>query len=143
MNLRRRGNPEGGESFVLTFICLHFRALTSGQMETAKVLLSHGADVNAKDDQGRTPLLLAVMNEQIEVIPILLHLGASPAMQDINLKNSLHHAAENGNMEAAKLLIEVAKRSLHDVDENNSSPLHYAARYGNANVIVFYMVLLF
>ena len=116
------------------FILWPYRALQSGQMEAAHVLLRNNADVNAKDEKGLTPLLLAVVNNQVGVIPDLLKLGASPATQDLTLKNSLHYAAESGNTEAAKLLIEATRSILHDVDEENRTPIHYAAGFGHAKV---------
>eukprot|EP00295_Goniomonas_pacifica_P033636 CAMPEP_0175953038 /NCGR_PEP_ID=MMETSP0108-20121206/31106_1 /TAXON_ID=195067 ORGANISM="Goniomonas pacifica, Strain CCMP1869" /NCGR_SAMPLE_ID=MMETSP0108 /ASSEMBLY_ACC=CAM_ASM_000204 /LENGTH=41 /DNA_ID= /DNA_START= /DNA_END= /DNA_ORIENTATION= len=38
----------------------------------AQILLAAGADVNAKNDKGYTPLIWAVINGDVEVVQILL-----------------------------------------------------------------------
>ena len=113
------------------------RALDAGHMEAARVLVNDNANVNAKDDQGLTPLLSAVKNDDVKFIAFLLQLGASPEAQDINLRNSLHYAAESGNAEAAQLLLDAKKSILHDVDVENQSPIHYAAKLGHVNVLTY------
>ena len=113
---------------------LFTRALYAGHMEAAMILVNNNADVNAKDDQDLTPLLLAVINNKVKFLPVLLKLGASPSAQDINLKNSMHYATENGNIEAARLLLEAKKSIQHDVDAENQTPIHYATKLGYDNV---------
>lgn len=113
---------------------LHTRALHAGHTEAATVLVNSNANVNAKDDQDQTPLQLAVINSKVDFMSVLLKLGASPAAQDIYLKNSMHYATENGNFEAAKLLLMEMKCLQHDVDVQHQTPIHYAARLGHSNV---------
>ena len=113
------------------------RALDAGHMEAARVLVNNNANVNARDEQGLTPLLSAVIKDDVKFIAFLLQLGASPEAQDINLKNSLHYAAENGNAEAAQLLLDAKKNIQHDVDVENQSPIHYAAKFGHVNVLTY------
>jgi len=66
-------------------IPLHFAA-RKGQLETAALLLSHGADVNAQDKYGYTPLHEAVLGPYATALPmvkLLLDHGA-----DIDGKSS-------------------------------------------------------
>ncbi|ANV98602.1 hypothetical protein BBW65_07245 [Helicobacter enhydrae] len=51
-------------------------------VELAKVLLGNGADVNAQDTQGNTPLYHAIMNRNKKMIQLLLDNGA-----DMYIKN--------------------------------------------------------
>jgi cytohesin len=48
-----------------------FGAVHEGHKEIAKLLIEKGADVNAKDDFGRTPLDLAIQKSRTETIDLL------------------------------------------------------------------------
>ncbi len=60
---------KGGQSFCE-------RQAYSGHLEVAKVRFAPGADVNAKDDEGKTPLSYAKEKGHSEVIQFLLGHGA-------------------------------------------------------------------
>jgi len=53
-----------------------------GYVETVKVLLKAGADVNLKDKNGETPLFLAVLEGGPEVQMLLTQSGASPLSEE-------------------------------------------------------------
>jgi len=61
---------------------LHLAAV-SGDLEEVRELLEKGADVNAKDEEGRTPLHWAAGNGYVEVARLLIEHGA-----DVNAKES-------------------------------------------------------
>ena len=74
-------------------------------IEAVKKTLADGADVNAKDEDGRTPLLHAAYQGNKEIAELLLANGA-----DVNAKNEvdttpLHHAALYGHKETVELFI--------------------------------------
>lgn len=58
----------GGRSITVT--PLHV-ALTEGRVETARLLIAHGADVHARDSFGRTPLIVAITHCPSAIEPLL------------------------------------------------------------------------
>jgi hypothetical protein len=82
------------------------QAVVMGNADQVRSLLSEGADVNARDRIGGTPLHTAVQNRNIELIELLLDEGA-----DIDAKNNtgqtpLHLAVNYSQQDIAELLIE-------------------------------------
>ena len=79
-------------------------AARTGNTAQLERLLQQGALVNAPDEAGRTPLMLAVMNGQTDMVRRLLALGASPAVTDREGLNALQHARRLGLDRMAALL---------------------------------------
>ena len=80
------------------------KAARVGHIKAVKRNLASGTDVNAKDEDGVTPLLVATANGRKEIVELLIREGA-----DVNAKvngvTPLHQAAIRGHKEIAKLLI--------------------------------------
>lgn len=62
------------------------------KLEIIKILLEHGAAVNAEDDGGTTPIQWASMRENPETIKLLLRKGAEIDHQDQDGNTALHYA---------------------------------------------------
>ena len=101
-----------------------------GDVKATKDLITKGAEINSKDNQGLTPLHIAVRRGHLELVKFLLSANA-----DINLKDNrgwtpLHAIFETGNLEIVKLLL--AKKA--DPNAKNTfdyTPVHFAAQDGN------------
>ncbi|HET8699418.1 MAG TPA: ankyrin repeat domain-containing protein, partial [Gammaproteobacteria bacterium] len=74
-------------------------AARQGDIESAKVLLDHGADVNQQTEGGWTPLLTAVQNRYYKLAAFLLEHGADPRIQNEGGWSPLYIATDNRNIE--------------------------------------------
>ena len=61
---------------------LHRAAYWPGTCDFVKVLLKHKANVNLQDRFGASPLLIAIQQYSIDVIPVLLDAGANMDVTD-------------------------------------------------------------
>ena len=77
---------------------LHLAA-TNGREEAARFLLTHGANVHAKDVFGRTPLYYAVMHRHERLTRLLRDAGGLLAMASDELADVLCRAAAGGDVE--------------------------------------------
>ena len=106
------------------------KAARDGHIEVVKKHLAAGVNVNAKDEGGVTPLLVAAAGGHMEIVELLITKGA-----DVNAKayggTPLHLAAIRGHKEIAELLIDngadvnaqdVASRTPLDVAEEFNQP---------------------
>lgn len=82
-------------------------ASSRGDVSTVASLISSGANINGRNEEGKTPLVLAIENQQPTVVTRLLQLGASKDVSDSAKKlPPLFWAASAGDIPMAKLLIQ-------------------------------------
>ncbi|MGV8118444.1 MAG: ankyrin repeat domain-containing protein [Candidatus Xenobiia bacterium LiM19] len=98
-----------------------------GDVETARLIVKKGIDVNIRDMTGRTPLhhcTSRVGNEgSNEMLSFLISQGALVNAQDGEGKTTLHYACMSGFYETAKLLISKGA-DVNMRDEDGLAPLH-------------------
>ena len=99
-----------GESPLMT-------AARVGSLEVVRRLLAAGADPNTTEATlGQTALMFAVANHQTAVARTLLEIGASPSTRSKDRFTPLLFAAQQGNLEAAALLLSAG------ADVNEAAP---------------------
>lgn len=67
-------------------------------------LLEAGADINAKDNEGRSPIFYAIIGRELEVIELLINHGADLSINDNSGKSVLAIAEEINQSKIVKLL---------------------------------------
>lgn len=109
-----------------------------------RLLLTGGADVNAIDERGRTPLHAACENchkradnrskkQARESIELLLSRGALEDARDAKGQTPLHISALAGNVSAVQALLVAGATASADAAGN--SPLHLAAAQGHPEIM--------
>ncbi|MCB9493076.1 MAG: ankyrin repeat domain-containing protein [Epsilonproteobacteria bacterium] len=85
-------------------------------------------NIHAYDPQGLTPLLIALQQNDIVTIRLLMQLGVQTdwgySMQNIL---PLHYAARYSNITTVTELLRYAGNAINTPDIQNNTPLHYAA----------------
>ena len=66
----------------------------TGTPEMVEVLLEYGANIDAQSVEGRTPLIFACLNTNIELLDCLLKNKANPSLKDNKGKSALSYIVE-------------------------------------------------
>jgi len=109
-------------------------AAENSRIAVALLLLTHGADVNARDEEGMTPLHEVDEGDHAAVARLLVEGGADVNARSKSGATPLHIAAEKGHAKIARVLVEEGA----DVNARSKSevtPLHIAAG-NNSRAIV-------
>ncbi|VAI40501.1 ankyrin-1-like isoform X5 [Triticum dicoccoides] len=112
---------------------LHFAA-GKGRLRVCRYLVEGlGVDVDAVDDAGRTPLLVALLRGIMDTASYLLDHGADPGKADDEGFAPLHHAATAGDRKMVELLL--AKGVSVDPVCVDGTPLYAAAIEGHDEIM--------
>lgn len=95
-------------------------ALLAGAMESVRLHLRSGIDINATDEKGRSPLILAISRGRLDLCQLLLAEGADPGIRDNEGNDALAVARLRGQAEIAMLLASAAL----DAEEPSPAGLH-------------------
>ncbi|KAH9987290.1 ankyrin repeat-containing domain protein [Russula compacta] len=102
----------------------------------ARLLLEHGADVEAEDNEHATPLLEAARNGKLEVARVLLEHGAVVHVQDNQGCTPLHLASWQRYPNVIRFFfLEHQGAVVHVRNKLGRTPLHETASGGYTNII--------
>jgi hypothetical protein len=109
-------------------------AAFSGDMAKVEALIAKGADVNAKDENGRTPLSWAAYYDKREVVELLISKGADINTKIAGDRTPLHEAIERGKKEVALFLISKGA-NVNAKTIYGKAPLYLAASEGHKDIV--------
>ncbi|XP_045404745.1 arf-GAP with coiled-coil, ANK repeat and PH domain-containing protein 3 isoform X3 [Lemur catta] len=115
---------------------LAHRAARTGDLPTLVAALAHGAEVNWVDseEEGRTPLVQAVLGGSLITCEFLLQNGADVNQRDSRGRAPLHHATLLGRTGQVCLLLKRGADQ-HALDQERQDPLAMAVQAANADIV--------
>ncbi|KAL6787037.1 hypothetical protein J3E68DRAFT_432070 [Trichoderma sp. SZMC 28012] len=119
----------------LKFTALHHAALED-RFEVLEQLIDQGADIECKDGQDATPLLLACLRGNTKTVQVLLNRGANPDHSAVASAKyrALHIAARSGNGFLVRILLEAgAWEDATVTSPDGGTPLHFAVLNSQGN----------
>lgn len=112
-------------------------AARTGNVDTVKLLLTHGAEVNAKEtERGQTALMWAVAEKHPEVVRLLIDHGADANTRSTSGFTALLFSAQQGDLDSARTLLE-AGANVNDASPQDGSPLVVATHSGHEALALF------
>ncbi|XP_026800459.2 CARD- and ANK-domain containing inflammasome adapter protein [Pangasianodon hypophthalmus] len=103
-----------------------FKAVQRNLDGIVAALIDSGADVNARNDLGYTPLLLAIELSNLEVFKVLISNKAQLDKRLPNQMSALHLAIQSGSMPITELLLDMGMDP-NIIGPKERMPLHLSA----------------
>ncbi|MGE0495412.1 MAG: ankyrin repeat domain-containing protein [Vulcanimicrobiota bacterium] len=109
------------------------RAAIAGDVEAAQAVLAD-SNLEARNNEGRTALLLAATTGNLKMLQLLVEAGADRDAVDHHGLSALHLAASNRHTPACRYLLEQGANP-NLPEKAGNTPLHLAARAGNEETV--------
>ena len=108
-------------------------AATNGHLETVKMLIGIGANIELKDKWQDSPLKAAARAGHLDIVTYLLSKGANPDSEGKSGSTPLTSASYIGRIDIVKALLKGGAT----VKSNKArwTLIHYAAKYGHSKLI--------
>ncbi len=116
--IEKKGVPFTQESFL--------REVKEGNRENTGLFIKAGIDINSKDKDGSTALMVASENGDLQMAQLLIQNGADVNANNIDGYTALMYAAYKGNVQIAELLIK-NKAHVNARDKDGWTALRYAS----------------
>src|SRR6478672_666015 len=84
---------------------LLIHASRTGDIDVLKELIKGEEDLNVKDEEGNSPLMLACMNNHLSFSELIIENGADVNLQNQKGETALIIAAKTNNIEMVKVLM--------------------------------------
>lgn len=109
-------------------------AAERGDTDTVLQLLATGAEINSRDERGRTAVMAATHGNQVATVEALIAAGADIDIQDNRLDNPFLYAGAEGLLDILKLTID-AGANTRLTNRFGGTALIPAAERGHIDVI--------
>jgi ankyrin repeat protein len=119
--LEKKGIPFTEEAFL--------KEVSSGRKEHVEMFARAGMDINAKDKDGSTALMIAAEKVDLAMAQLLIEHGADVNSKNVDGYTALMYVAYKGNLAMAELLIK-SKADIDVQDKDGWTALRYASVQG-------------
>jgi ankyrin repeat protein len=109
------------------------KAAFHGDIQKVNDLLHKGAEVNTKDNDGATALMLVSIEGHTQTAALLIQNNAEVNTRDNNFRTPLMRASTNGKTQTAELLIQ-NKADVNARTKNGITPLKCACASGHTQI---------
>lgn len=109
------------------------KAARSGTHDIARLLISRGANVNARDQDLTTPLEDAIGREDVSMVALLLEAKADPNLVNKYMQSALTNAVAAGNLEITEMLLKA--KANPELPGLVLTPMMFAAFAGHGDLI--------
>lgn len=119
-----------------------WHACSQGLLIDVKILVSQGIDMNCRDDDGRSGLILAGLNGHGEIAAQLLQQGADPFIRLFDGKTALHIAVAGNFEKCTRLMLQYCPKVndwIECHDREGYMAIHYAALAGNIDILRIFL----
>lgn len=117
----------------------YMRCINQNDMQRLRELVISGVDINARDAEGKTPLLYALQQGKTNFAYVLLSGGADVHLADYKNNTCLHYAIENSPYDTIIYYLLEKGADFRAVNDQGYSPLHYSILYSCGN-LPFYLI---
>jgi ankyrin repeat protein len=115
-------------------------------IEIVDIMLSHGADINGSDEQGRNAFHISAEYGRSSILESLVQKGRTEGSQfdlfgeslrDKQGRDVFHHAPASESIDMITYLLQLSphKNNFRRGDNDDWTPLHWAAQAGDVNVV--------
>ena len=125
---------EGRNNGMNKHTALH-SALLEGHSDVVQVLIDAGADIEARNGLGRSPLLVASSEGKLSIIKMLVEAGANACATDNEGNTCLTIAEKNGHTETVRYLAGLPEVDVNHAADENKTALHSAVHRGDTSAV--------
>ena len=119
--------------------CLHIAAWHGHLSLCKKLLEKHKFDVNMGNKMGLTALHYSAISGRYELVTYFFGMGADIHLKTNGGRNCLHIAAQSGNLNLCKRLIDKYNFDVNIGDNKGLTALHYSAMNGSYESVKFFV----
>ncbi|XP_066023841.1 ankyrin-2-like isoform X3 [Pocillopora verrucosa] len=109
-----------------------------GDVTEMKSTLPRGFSVDYRNTTGRTPLMNAALNGNVQAVKSMIKRGADPSLTDNKQWNTLHHAASGGDTDIISL-IHTHLPNIESKTGEGLTPLMVAAVHGKLHAVKWFL----
>ena len=110
------------------------QASFNGDILKVKKLLEEGADINAKDEDGKSALQMASSYGHTDIVKLLLEAGADINAKDNDWGTALSNAVMNEKQQVVKLLLEKGA-DVNQPNKDGETPIIHAIYFGDVEIV--------
>ena len=113
----------------------HYTIKKENGVDCLNELIANTEEIDAIDNDGVTPLMIAALWGRFECLTRLLDAGADISIAANCGRTALHMAAYNGDRETIKALLDADGIKVSEKTNNGSTALHFASYSGRADAV--------